>query len=148
MPTVPDMPTAEQPLTDDEYLSLARFREALREFLAFSEDAARAHGITPAHHQLLLMVRGAEASGGRPSLTDVADRLHIRLHSAGELVGRAVDHGLVERLVDPDDGRRILVATTAAGRAQLEQLSVLHRRELRRFRTEMNQLLHTIEDGS
>jgi DNA-binding MarR family transcriptional regulator len=146
MPTVPDMPTAERPLTDDEYRSLARFRHALREFLAFSEDAARAQGITPAQHQLLLMVRGVEASGGRPSLTDVADHLHIRLHSAGELVGRAAEHGLIERLVDPDDGRRTLVSTTAAGRGQLEQLSVLHRRELRRFRTEMNQLLQTIDE--
>ena len=145
MSTVPGMPTDERPLTDDEYRSLARFRHALREFLAFSEDAARAQGITPAQHQLLLMVRGAEASGGRPSLTDVADNLHIRLHSAGELVGRAADHGLIERLVDPDDGRRTLVSTTPAGREQLEQLSVLHRRELRRFRTEMNQLLHTID---
>ncbi len=145
MSTVPGMPTDERPLTDDEYRSLARFRHALREFLAFSEDAARAQGITPAQHQLLLMVRGAEASGDRPSLTDVADNLHIRLHSAGELVGRAADHGLIERLVDPDDGRRTLVSTTPAGREQLEQLSVLHRRELRRFRTEMNQLLHTID---
>lgn len=140
------MPTPERPLTDDEYRSLARFRHALREFLAFSEDAARAQGLTPAHHQLLLMVRGAEASGGPPSLTDVADHLHIRLHSAGELVARAADHGLVERRTDPDDGRRILVATTPAGREQLERLSVLHRRELRRFRTEMNQLLDTIDD--
>ena len=145
MSTVPGMPTDERPLTDDEYRSLARFRHALREFLAFSEDAARAQGITPAQHQLLLMVRGAEASGDRPSLTDVADNLHLRLHSAGELVGRAADHGLIERLVDPDDGRRTLVSTTPAGREQLEQLSVLHRRELRRFRTEMNQLLHTID---
>ena len=145
MSTVPGMPTDERPLTDDEYRSLARFRHALREFLAFSEDAARAQGITPAQHQLLLMVRGAEASGDRPSLTDVADNLHIRLHSAGELVGRAADHGLIERLVDPDDGRRTLVSTTPAGREQLEQLSVLHRRELRRFRTEMTQLLHTID---
>lgn len=146
MPTVPVMSATERPLADDEYRSLARFRHALREFLAFSEDAARAQGITPAQHQLLLMVRGSEASGSRPSLTDVADHLHIRLHSAGELVGRAADHGLVERLIDPDDARRTLVTTTPAGRDQLERLSVLHRRELRRFRTEMNQLLHTIDE--
>jgi DNA-binding MarR family transcriptional regulator len=80
-------------------------------------------------------------------LTDVADHLHVRLHSAGELVGRAAEQGLVERLTDPDDGRRTLVTTTPAGRQQLEQLSVLHRRELRRFRTEMNQLLHTIDEA-
>lgn len=137
---------AERPLTDDEYRSLAEFRSALRRFLAFSEDAARAQGITPAQHQLLLAVRGAEATGTPPSLTDVAERLRVRLHSAGELVDRAVDHGLVERHVDPDDARRALVATTPDGRVHLERLSKLHRRELRRFRTEMNQLLEPIDD--
>lgn len=147
MPTGSDMPASERPLTDGDYQSLARFRFALRQFLAFSEAAAWAQGITPAQHQLLLMVRAAEAAGDRPSMTDVADHLHIRLHSAGELVGRAAEHSLVERLIDPDDRRRTLVATTPAGRAQLEQLSVLHRRELRRFRTEMNELLHTIDDA-
>lgn len=137
---------AERPLTDEEYRSLAEFRSALRRFLAFSEDAARAQGITPAQHQLLLTVRGAEAAGRTPSLTEVAEHLQVRLHSAGELVNRAVEHGLVERLVDPGDARRALVATTADGRDHLERLSKLHRRELRRFRTEMNQLLEPIDD--
>lgn len=147
MPTVRDMPNAERPLSDADYRSLARFRYALREFLAFSEDAAREQGLTPAQHQLLLTVRAAEGGGALPSLTEVAEHLHIRLHSAGELVGRAVDHGLVARVADPDDARRTLVATTDVGREQLERLSVLHRRELRRFRTEMTQLLRTIDAG-
>ncbi|MCB0986039.1 MAG: MarR family transcriptional regulator [Ilumatobacter sp.] len=137
---------AGHPLTDAEYRSLADFRFALRRFLAFSEDAARAQGLTPAQHQLLLAVRGAEAGGSAPSLTDLADRLHLRLHSAGELVGRAVHHDLLERHTDPADARRVLVATTAKGRAHLEELSQLHRRELRRFRAEMNAVLRTIEE--
>lgn len=138
--------STERPLTDDEYRSLAQFRFALRRFLAFSEDAARAQGLTPAQHQLLLTVRGAEATGSTPSLSDVAEQLHIRLHSAGELVGRAVEHGLVERRPDPDDARRVLVTTTIEGRTRLEELSILHRRELRRFRTEMNDVLGTIAE--
>lgn len=137
---------AERPLADDDYRSLAQFRYALRRFLAFSEDAARRQGLTPSQHQLLLTVRGAEATGSAPSLTDIAEQLHIRLHSAGELVGRAVGHGLVERRPDPDDARRVLVTTTTHGRALLEELSQLHRRELRRFRTEMNDVLSTIAE--
>lgn len=136
---------SEHPLTDAEYESLARFRFALRNFLAFSESAARDHGLTPAQHQLLLAVRGAEAGAGPPSISVIADQLQVRLHSAGELVARAVDNGVLERHVDPDDARRTLVATTALGRARLEDLSVLHRRELRRFRTEMHQLLGSID---
>lgn len=133
-------------LTDGEYRSLARFRAALRQFLAFSESAARAHHLTPAQHQLLLAVRGAELTDGPPSVSTIAEHLQIRLHSAGELVDRAVDNDLVERLADPHDGRRILVASTVSGRDRLEQLSVLHRQELRRFRSEMNRLLDPIEE--
>jgi DNA-binding MarR family transcriptional regulator len=80
-----------------------------------------------------------------PSLSQLAEHLQIRLHSTGELVDRAADHGLVERRTDATDARRVLVATTSEGRAKLEELSLLHRRELRRFRTEMNRLLGTID---
>lgn len=147
MRMVPPMATdPERPLTDAEYAALAQFRGAVRQFLAFSEAAARSHGLTPAQHQLLLTVRGAEARGRTPSLSEVAEHLQIRLHSAGELVARAVEHGLVERRADPTDARRVLVSTTSAGRTRLEELSLLHRRELRRFRTEMNHLLDTISE--
>jgi len=136
---------SERPLTDAEYVSLARFRFALRSFLAFSEAAARDHDLTPAQHQLLLAVRGAEAGAGPPSISVIAEQLQVRLHSAGELVARAVDNGVLQRHVDPGDARRTLVGTTALGRERLEDLSVLHRRELRRFRTEMNRLLGSID---
>ncbi len=136
----------ETPLTEDEYRSLAEFRYALRRFLSFSEDAARERGLTPTQHQLLLAIRGAEATGDSPSLTDLAERLHTRLHSTGELVGRAIEHGLVERHTDPNDARRVLLSTTAQGREHLEELSLLHRRELRRFRSTMNEVLDAIAE--
>ncbi|MDQ1376002.1 MAG: hypothetical protein QOE15_175, partial [Acidimicrobiaceae bacterium] len=46
------------PLSMEDYESLARFRHGLRAFLHFSEEAARAEGVTPAQHQLLLAVKG------------------------------------------------------------------------------------------
>lgn len=128
-------------LTETEYRSLADFRRWLRSFLSFSEQAAREHGLTPAQHQLLLMVRGAQAAGQTPSTTDIAESLQVRLHSAGELINRAVDNDLLVRHVDPNDRRRTFVELTETGQAKLEELSVLHRRELRRFRTEISQLL-------
>ena len=63
-----------QPLSDREYRSLAEFRYALRTFLRFSEDAARAAGLTPAQHQLLLAIRGHPCEQA-PSTTEIADRL-------------------------------------------------------------------------
>ena len=137
---------AERPLTDREYQSLAQFRAELRRFLSFSEAAARAEGLTPAQHQLLLAVRGSDAEGLTPSLIDIAEHLQLKLHSAGELVNRATEQGLVERRADPADARRVLVAATATGTELLERLSVLHRRELRRFRTDMSRLLDTLEE--
>jgi DNA-binding MarR family transcriptional regulator len=132
--------TADPPLTDADYRALADFRHALRRFLSFSEHAAREAGLTPAHHQLLLAIRGH--TDGAPSTSDVAERLQIKLHSATELVERAEAKGLLTRRhADPHDARRAVLALTAEGEAHLEALSVLHRRELRRFREEMDEAL-------
>lgn len=136
----------ERPLDDGDYVSLAEFRAALRRFLAFSEAVARDHGLTPAQHQLLLAARGAEATGDAPSMSDLAERLQIQLHSVGELVARAIEHDMVERRADPHDARRVLVATTPTGRRLLDELTQLHRQELRRFRAEMNELLGSVTD--
>lgn len=131
-------------LTVGDYRSLARFRHALRVFLRFSEDAARTVGLTPNQHQLLLAIAGADGDGA-PSLSDLAEVLQLKLHSAGELVGRAVENGLVDRQADPADNRRVLLGLTDRGAALLAELSVQHREELRRFRTEMNAVLRELE---
>src|SRR5690606_3257517 len=110
----PTRRSAEAPLTDGDFRSLAEFRHALREFLAFSEEAARGAGITPHHHQLLLAVRGYPGPA-QPSMSDIAEWLHLKLHSAGELVARAEAAGLVERVADPSDARRVLLAVSTAG---------------------------------
>ncbi len=131
-------------LTPVEYRALARFRHALRVFLRFSEDAARASGLTPSQHQLLLAIKGF-AGPGPPSVSDVADALQLRLHSAVELVQRAETAGLVHRHPDPADGRRHLLNLTPAGEAHLSRLSRLHRQELQRFRADMLEVLRELE---
>ena len=136
----------DSPLTDSEYRSLAEFRHALRRFLAFSEQAARSHGLTPAQHQLMLAIRGHEGPSD-PAVSDLAEVLQLKLHSTGELVDRAVANGLVTRRVDPADGRRSLLSLTEDGRARLDELSVIHRRELRRYRRELHALLDELHDG-
>lgn len=151
MSTVQPM-TGEAPrptgLTDAEYRALAEFRRALRQFMAFSETAARDQGLAPAQHQLVLAVRGWEATGRAPGTGELADHLHLRAHSVSELVDRAVRNDLVARQADPTDGRRTVVVTTAHGRDVLERLSVRHREELRRFRMEMSTLLGQLEDDT
>lgn len=127
-------------LTDRDYRALSRFRHALRVFLRFSEEAARAAGLSPAQHQLLLAIRGWEGQEP-PSVSDVAEVLQLRPHSALELARRAEASELVALEADPEDGRRQLLRLTAAGRHVLARLSAVHRDELRRFRREMADVL-------
>lgn len=130
-------------LAESEYRALARFRYALRKFLRFSEEAARAAGITPLQHQLLLAVRGFR--DGPPSVSDLAEQLQQRHHSVVELVDRAEEAGLVRRSADPSDGRRHLVALTSSGRTTLAGLYNINRADLRRFRREMSDVLRELK---
>lgn len=126
-------------LSERDYRTLAAFRKRLRQFLAFSEAAAKDAGLTPNQHQLLLAVRG-HPGPGKPSISDAADALCLQLHSTTELVGRAVDEGLIDRQRDPTDARRVLLSLTEQGNRKLAALSHLHRHELQRFRAEMHEL--------
>ena len=130
-------------LAQADYRTLARFRYALRKFLRFAEEAARAAGITPLQHQLLLAVRGF--GPGLPSISDLAEQLQQRHHSVVELVGRAEEAGLVRRSVDASDARRHLVGLTDEGRRRLSELYATNRAELGRFRREMSELLRELE---
>lgn len=127
--------TSRGPVTDAEYQMLARFRRALRAFLHFSEEAAKAAGITPAQHQLMLAIRGAD-NGEAPTIGDVAGWMKLRHHSTVELVDRAEAAGLVRRMQDTEDQRRQRLVLTREGQSKLAALSALHREELRRFREE------------
>lgn len=132
-------------LSDADYRALAEFRRAMRQFQSFSEEAAREAGLSPAQHQLLLAIRGAPGQGP-PSVGDIADVLQLKLHSAGELVGRAEHNGLVVRSPDPHDARRVLLSLSAVGEEKLAGLSLIHRDELRRFRKDLDALLTYLRD--
>lgn len=134
----------DQGLSDRQYARLAQFRYALRVFLRFSEEAARVAGLTPAHHQLLLAVRGWDDETG-PSIGDLAERLQISPNAALELVRRVEQNDLITVEADPDDRRRQIVGLTRTGSVRLDSLTALHREELRRFRREMNTLLDELE---
>jgi DNA-binding MarR family transcriptional regulator len=118
-------------LTDEDYRRLLELRDGLRRFLRWSEQQARAAGITPAQHQLLLAVRGHP--GGPPTLRDIADHLLLRHHSVVGLVDRAEEAGLVTRVGDPDDQRLVRVELTAEGARVLAALAAEHKEELQRI---------------
>ena len=117
-------------LTDADYARLLEVRAGLRRFLHWSEQQARAAGITPAQHQLLLAVRGH--AGGPPTLGDISDHLLLRHHSAVGLVDRAEEAGLVTRQRDAGDHRIVRVALSDRGEAKLAALAAEHLEELER----------------
>jgi uncharacterized protein YeaO (DUF488 family)/DNA-binding MarR family transcriptional regulator len=120
------------PLPDSAYARLLALRTGLRHFEAWSAKQARAAGLTPAHHQLLLAIRGHPDPSG-PTIGEVADYLLLRHHSAVGLVDRAEAAGLVRRTRSHEDHRVVRLQLTEEGAARLEALSALHLEELDRL---------------
>jgi len=115
---------------------LAWSRYRLRRFLRFSEQAARASGLTPQQHQLLLGVRGFTASGWT-TISELAEFLQERHNAVVGLVERARQRGLVRKAPGTSDRRFVRVFATRLGEKMLRQLSAIHRHELRRLRTQL-----------
>jgi DNA-binding MarR family transcriptional regulator len=111
------------------FRQLAEFRHPIRQFLHFSEEAARSKGIEPHQHQVLLAVKGLP-KGTRPTITALSQQLCIRHHSVVELIDRLVERGAVRRKHSDEDQREVLIELTAHGEALLHRLSVLHWKEL------------------
>jgi DNA-binding MarR family transcriptional regulator len=134
-------------LTIRELQDLAEFRYQIRRFLRFSEDQARAVGIEPQQHQLLLAIKGLP-DGAKPTIGELASRMLIRHHSAVELVNRLTEHGMVNRVPGETDHREVLVRLTKKGEASLHRLSVAHHEELRAAGPELMRTLSVVLDGA
>ena len=126
-----------------DYEALARFRYTMRHFLRFSEQAAKAVGLTPQQHQALLQIEGYP---GRKRVTvgELAERLQLRHHSAVGLVDRLQSLGLVTREASTHDRRRVYVMLTQVGATMLARLSAAHRDELRRIGPELLGLIRQL----
>jgi DNA-binding MarR family transcriptional regulator len=127
-------------LTSEDYENLLAFRTRLRRFLHWSGMQARAAGLTPAQHQLLLAIRGHRDAQG-PTVGDLAGYLLLRHHSTVELIDRAQTAGLVERHQDQADGRLIRVKLTSEGDTMLARLVSAHLAELRNLAPVLDQLI-------
>jgi DNA-binding MarR family transcriptional regulator len=127
-------------LTRSDFENLLAFRTSLRRFLHWSQTQARAVGLTPAQHQLLVAIKG-HRGGLDPTVGDLAGYLLLRHHSAVELVDRAAAAGLVERSGDAEDGRLTRVGLTADGEARLGKLAPAHLDELRSLAPVLDQLV-------
>lgn len=123
-------PTKPVALSKGDFETLAAFRYALRRFLSFSAQAARAHGVTPQQYQSLLVIQGFP---GRDWVTvgELAERMQITHHSAVGLVDRLEAMKLGKRTPSREDRRRVHVSLTPKGIRVLSKLYEAHRNELR-----------------
>lgn len=117
---------------EPDYEKLLGFRTGLRRFMRWSEGEARAAGLTPAQHQLLLAIKGHPGDAD-PTVGDLSEHLVLKHHSVVELIDRAVEAGLVRRRRDDEDHRLVHLHLTPLGEERIEALSRLHLEELRRL---------------
>lgn len=117
-------------LSSSQFAAIAAFRFELRRFLAFSEAAAAEAGLPPQQHQALLTIAG-HVRENRPSIGELAEHLMIAPHTAGELVHRMIDGGLVVKTTSARDRRRMELALTPKAWTLLDGLTVAHLEELR-----------------
>jgi DNA-binding MarR family transcriptional regulator len=90
-------PVTRRTARDSDYRALAEFRFHIRRYLDFSDQAAKRAGMEPKQYQLLLAIRGLP-EGREPTVGVIAHELHLRHHSAVELVDRAERNRLVKRV--------------------------------------------------
>jgi len=123
-----------------DYARLAAFRQGLREFLSFSENAAQRVGLLTQHYQAMLILRACP-EGLTVSINDLARQLMIKHNSAVGLVDRLVKEGLVRRAMSATDRRKVELQLSARGRQVLGKLAATHRRELERIGPELKRLI-------
>jgi DNA-binding MarR family transcriptional regulator len=134
-------------LSRHDFEKLLEFRVTLRRFQRWSEDQARAAGLTHVQHQLLVAIKGHH--GDRPpTVGDLAGYLLLRPHSAGELVDRAEAAGLVKRIPDGSDGRVIRVLLTAEGDRVMQELTRAHLARLHELAAVLDELVNHPGDSN
>jgi DNA-binding MarR family transcriptional regulator len=127
-------------LTRQDFERLLEFRVTLRQFQRWSEDQARAEGLTHVQHQLLVAIKGHRGSLP-PSIGDLAGYLLLRPHSTVELVDRAEAAGLVERTPDVADGRVVRVRMTREGDRIVQKLTRAHLERLHELAAVLDELV-------
>ena len=108
-----------------DYEALAQFRYRLRLFLAFSDMKAKNAGVTSQQYQALLAIKGF-SSRGPMFVGELSRLLLVKHHTTVELVDRLVKLGLLQRSVDVNDKRRVLVTLTKRGQSLLQKVAAVH----------------------
>ncbi|MES2072647.1 MAG: MarR family winged helix-turn-helix transcriptional regulator [Pseudomonadota bacterium] len=117
-------------LAKSDFETLSNFRYQMRRFEHFSENAARAEGITPLQYLLLLHIKGFPGRDWA-SVGELAERLQAQQHGVVALVSRCEAAGLVQRKLSTTDRRQVEVHLLKHGEEVLTHLAALHKAELK-----------------
>ena len=115
-------------MSRENYVDLANFRLALRRFLAFSDVAVGAVGITSQQYQALLAIKASAEEA--LAVKDLAEQMLLAPNGAVQLIDRLEAQKLVARRELQADRRVVMVSLTEQGEATLEQLAIDHIAEL------------------
>jgi DNA-binding MarR family transcriptional regulator len=109
-------------VSKSEIEARSAFRQQLRQFERFGEDAARQYGITFSQYLILLHIKGM------PDRTwalvgELAQKMVLEHHSVVGLVSRCELAGLVKRKRSLQDARQVEVHLTAKGERALNAIA-------------------------
>jgi DNA-binding MarR family transcriptional regulator len=117
-------------LQPDDYEALAEFRYLLRKFLRFSKDFLRGTaGLNPEQYEALLAIKAFAAPVGL-TISQLSERLQVKHHSAVNIVDRLAEKKLVSREAAETDRRRRHLQLTAKGEKLIEELAIVHWKEI------------------
>ena len=131
------------PISQRQIQALAGFRHALRRFLAFSEEAAGAAGITAQQYQALVAIKARPR--GTMRLGQLADEMLLKKHGAVQLVDRMETARLVERRAGKTDARVVNVVLTEKGERMVQNLAALHLEQLARRKRQLADILRQMK---
>ena len=123
--------------------ALAAFRNALRRFLAFSEEATGAAGVTAQQYQALVAIKARPR--GTMRLGALADEMLLKKHGAVQLVDRMEAARLVERRTAKTDARVVNIVLTEKGERLVQSLAALHLEQLSRRRKQLADILRQMK---
>lgn len=111
------------PLDKSDYEALLHLRSAMRRYIRFVDEGARAVGITPQQHQLLLAVKG-QTRRDWATVSEIAEELQLKHNSTVGLANRCLTAGLIRKETSASDHRVVRIFLTPQGESLLEALSL------------------------
>jgi DNA-binding MarR family transcriptional regulator len=124
---------------------IVAIRRVIRAVDLHSRTLVESHGLTGPQALILKVLQDGSLAAG-----ELAARISLSQGTVTDILNRLESRGLVQRLRDTRDRRRVLVRTTPAGHALLQQSPpLLQERFVQRFRSlqdwEQSQLLAALQ---